>query len=81
MALELKIFQMLYFVPCVNFDSLMVGDVIGLGGKLILTVSCLRFDLLEWFSESPSGDEPTIVPLGGRGGFMEPEDAGFGAGC
>jgi hypothetical protein len=50
-------------------DNRIVGGVVGLGGKLIRTVSFLgcRFG----FGSSPPKSVPTTVPRGGRGGFME----------
>ena len=63
-----------HFVPP---EIRMVGSAIGLGGKLILTVSFLgRFGLSG--SSSPES-KPTAVRIGGRGGIIEPD--GFGSGC
>jgi uncharacterized spore protein YtfJ len=55
-----------------------VGPAVGLGGKLIRTVSF--FGCGFGFGSSPAKSVPVAVPRGGRGGFMEPELAGFGSG-
>jgi hypothetical protein len=58
--------------------SRIVGAVVGLGGKLILTVPFFGpFDLS---GSSPPESKPTAGRIGGRGGFIEPEVAGFGVG-
>jgi hypothetical protein len=68
-----------HFVPAVPPPgNRIVGAAVGLGGKLILTVSFFgRFGLS---GSSPPESKPTAVRIGGRGGFIEPEVAGFGAG-
>jgi hypothetical protein len=66
-----------HFVPDVYPPgNRIVGAAVGFGGKLILTVS-FRLRL----SASSSEPDPITVPRGGRGGFMPPGVAGFGAGC
>jgi hypothetical protein len=65
-----------HFAPDVSpRGNRIVGAAVGFGGKVILTVS-FRLRL----SESSSEPAPITVPRGGRGGFIEPELAGFGAG-
>jgi hypothetical protein len=67
-----------HFVPAVPPGIRIVGAAVGLGGKLILTVSFFgRFGLSGSSSPKPVA---ITVPCGGRGGFIPPDVAGFGAG-
>jgi hypothetical protein len=69
-----------YFVLLGSVGSLMVGGLVGFGGRLILTVSFFRPGGLGSSSSSPKA-WVVMVPRGGRGGLMEPELEGFGSGC
>ena len=62
-----------HFVPR---EIRIVGAAVGLGGKLILTVSF--FGRLGLFGSSPPESKPIAVRIGGRGGILEPD--GFGSG-
>jgi len=61
----------------VSPEMRIVGGVVGLGGRLILTVSFFgcRFGLS---GSSPPESKPMAVRIGGRGGIREPDGCGCG---
>ena len=66
-----------HFVPDLSPPgNRIVGPAVGLGGKLILTVSF--YGRLGLFGTSPAESKPIAVRIGGRGGIIEPD--GFGTG-